>query len=47
MFMLLSGFRTVQVLKGPKNLSASRISEVSAFGSILNGSSMGTVKEAM
>ena len=32
---LLSEFCTVQVLKGPKNLSALRNSEVSAFGSIL------------
>ena len=50
-FMLLSEFRTVQVLKGPKNLSASRNSEASAFGSILkyciNGSSIGTDKVAM
>ena len=32
---LSSEFCTVQVLKGPKNLSALRNSEVSAFGSIL------------
>ena len=31
---LSSEFCTVQVLKGPKNLSALRNSEVSAFGSI-------------
>ena len=46
---LSSEFCTVQVLKGPKNLSALRNSEVSAFGSILkyyiNSASIGTASK--
>jgi len=45
--MLSSEFCTVQVLEGPKKLSASRNNKVSAFGSILkyciNGASTRTV----
>ena len=46
---LSSEFWTVQVLKGPKNLSVLRNSEVSAFGSILkycfNSASIGTASK--